>query len=93
MTTELTFRVEEYTDPISKNKCEIFSVYITEEKDGSSHGLGMISIKRKIWERDYGSQTESIDVYISDYLNYRETKEETAKPDEWVTGWVSTSTH
>jgi hypothetical protein len=86
MTTELTFRVEEYIDPISKNKCEIFSVYITEEREG-------ISIKRKIWERDYGSQTESIDVYISDYLNYRETKEETAKPKEWVTGWVATSTH
>jgi hypothetical protein len=82
MTTELTFRVEEYIDPISKNKCEIFSVYITEEKDG-------LSIKRKIWERDYGSQTESIDVYISDYLNYRETKEEKVNPKEWV----STSTH
>ena len=79
MTTELIFRVEEYVDPISRNKCEIFSVYITEENDG-------LSIKRKIWERDYGSQTESIDVYISDYMERMRDKE-TDK-----TGWVSTST-
>ena len=77
MITELTFRVEEYVDPISRNKCEIFSVYIAEENDG-------LSVKRKIWERDYGSQTESIDDYITDYLNYRETKEEKVKPKEWV---------
>jgi hypothetical protein len=82
MTTELIFRVEEYVDPISRNKCEIFSVYITEENDG-------LSIKRKIWERDYGSQTEAIDDYITDYLSYRETKEEKVSPKEWV----STSTH
>ena len=77
MTTEITFRVEEYTDINSNNKCEMFSVYITEERDG-------LSIKRKIRERDYGSQTESIDEYITDYLNYRETKEEKVKPKEWV---------
>ena len=82
MTTEITFRVEEYTDINSNNKCEMFSVYITEERDG-------LSIKRKIWERDYGSQTEAIDDYITDYLNYRESKEEKVKPKEWV----STSTH
>jgi len=79
MTTELTFRVEEYKDINSNNRCELFSVYITEGHDG-------VSIKTKIWERDYGSQTESIDVYISDYMERMRDK----KTDK--TGWVSTST-
>jgi uridine kinase len=86
MVTELIFRVEDYIDPVSKNRCEIFSVYFTEETDG-------IRIKRKIWERDYGSQTEAIDDYISDYLNYRETKEEIVKPQDKGEGWVATSTY
>ena len=79
MTTELTFRVEQYTDINSNNKCELFSVYITE-------GHGNVSIKTKIWERDYGSQTESIDVYISDYMERMRDKETDNA------GWVSTST-
>jgi hypothetical protein len=79
MTTELTFRVEQYTDINSKNTCELFSVYVTEERDG-------ISIKTKIWERDYGSQTESMDVYISDYMGRMQDKQTNNA------GWVSTST-
>lgn len=84
MTNEIIFRVEEYTDINSNNTCEIFSVYFIGERDGTS-------IKRKVWERDYGSQTESIEDYIIDYLNREATKQ--AKPQEWATDWVATSTH
>lgn len=82
MATEITFRVEEYTDINSNNTCEMFSVYLTEEVDG-------VSIKTKIWERDYGSQTESMDEYILEFLK---RPREASKPKN-DGGWVYTSTY
>jgi len=46
------FIIEEYVDNNSKNTCEIFSVTINNHK---------------VYERDYGSQTEDIQDYIEDY--------------------------
>ena len=71
MATEITFRVEEYTDINSKNKCEVFSVYTTNEIEG-------VTIKTKVWERDYGSQTQSMDEYIFEFFDRK------SKDDKWV---------
>ena len=46
------FIIEEYVDNNSKNMCEIFSVTINNHK---------------VYERDYGSQTEDMQDYIEDY--------------------------
>jgi hypothetical protein len=48
----IKFIIEEYVDKNSKNMCEMFSVIIN---------------KNKVYERDYGSQTERIQEYIEDY--------------------------
>jgi|TARA_R110002126_G_scaffold4749_1_gene24705 hypothetical protein len=48
----IKFIIEEYVDKNSKNMCEMFSVIINENK---------------VYERDYGSQTERIQEYIEDY--------------------------
>ena len=48
----IKFIIEEYVDKNSKNICEMFSVIINENK---------------VYERDYGSQTERIQEYIEDY--------------------------
>ena len=48
------FIIEEYLDNNSKNTCEIFSVIINNDK---------------VYERDYGSQTEEIQDYIDGYIN------------------------
>lgn len=48
------FIIEEYVDNNSKNTCEIFSVIINNNK---------------VYERDYGSQTEEIQDYIDGYIN------------------------
>ena len=48
----LKFIVSEYVDNNSKNICEMFSVIIDDNK---------------VYERDYGSQTERIQDYINDY--------------------------
>jgi hypothetical protein len=48
------FIIEEYLDNNSKNTCEIFSVRINNNK---------------VYERDYGSQTEEIQDYIDGYIN------------------------
>jgi|688.fasta_scaffold1107945_2 hypothetical protein len=48
----IKFIIEEYVDKNSKNICEMFSVIINDNK---------------VYERDYGSQTERIQEYIEDY--------------------------
>ena len=48
----IKFIIEEYVDKNSKNICESFSVTINDNK---------------VYERDYGSQTEHIQEYIEDY--------------------------
>jgi hypothetical protein len=48
----IKFIIEEYVDKNSKNICEMFSVTINDNK---------------VYERDYGSQTERIQEYIEDY--------------------------
>jgi hypothetical protein len=48
----IKFIIEEYVDKNSKNICEMFSVTINDNK---------------VYERDYGSQTECIQEYIEDY--------------------------
>ena len=83
MATEITFRVEEYTDINSNNKCEVFSVYTTNEIEG-------VTIKTKVWERDYGSQTQSMDEYILDFFEIPHNKETKPKDDG---GWISTATY
>lgn len=50
------FIIEEYVDNNSKNTCEIFYVIINNNK---------------VYERDYGSQTEDIQDYIEDYINLK----------------------
>ena len=50
--TTTQFIIEEYVDNNSKNICEMFSVTINNNK---------------VYERDYGSQTEDIQDYIEDY--------------------------
>lgn len=77
-TSQLIFKVKEYKDINSKNTCEVFSVYAVESD-------GILSVKTKVFERDYGSQTESIEVYIYDFLQGRKEKREGI--------WVSTATH
>lgn len=79
MATEITFRVEEYTDINSNNRCEVFSVYTTNEMDG-------VTIKTKVWERDYGSQTQSMEEYILEFF-------ERPRKGEQPKGWVTTSTY
>jgi hypothetical protein len=48
----IKFIIEEYVDKNSKNICEMFSVIINDNK---------------VYERDYGSQTERIQEYIEEY--------------------------
>ena len=48
----MKFVIEEYLDNNSKNTCEMFYVIVDDNK---------------VYERDYGSQTESIRDYIYDY--------------------------
>lgn len=50
------FIIEEYVDNNSKNTCEIFCVIINNNK---------------VYEHDYGSQTEDIQDYIEDYINLK----------------------
>lgn len=52
MAKRIEYVVETYTDPWSKNECEIFSVI----QDGEI-----------IWERDYGSTAPVHSAMVSDY--------------------------
>jgi len=54
-TTSTSYTIDTYIDPNSKNECVIFSVTLNG---------------KKVYERDYGSQTESLLTMVVDYLSH-----------------------
>ena len=53
MNTSTSYTIDTYTDPNSKNHCVLFSVTLNG---------------KKVYERDYGSQIESLITMVTDYL-------------------------
>lgn len=54
----ISFNIESYTDPNSGLHGEVVSVFINN---------------RKIYERDYGSQTQNLKAYYEDYILFIST--------------------
>lgn len=74
---EFIFRVDDYTDPVSKNECEVFSVWHVTETFN-------VIVKRKVWERDYGSQTMSMHEYIQEFYEKHSMRNPTKKTGMWT---------
>lgn len=64
---KINYVIEEYIDANSGNLCEVFYVL--------SNGI-------KVYEREYGSNTEHISEYISDYEKFKSTTSQSNLMDE-----------